>query len=64
MTDITTLMNTYRECSRNLWNVYFAKRENVGGSLDAFDHVGYEGREALLEATGAKIFHDESADQK
>ena len=162
MTDITMLMNTYRECSRNLWNVYFAKRENVGGSLDAFEqirellfdslvvselsyegeaegedippptlkvvpqtrsvilikrlsgpgeagywdqvkdmvvgpeditlafvdyfdfsqvpikdfryclckvlsfpsHVGYEGREALLEATSAKVFHDESADQK
>ncbi len=162
MTDITILMNAYRECSRNLWNVYFAKRENVGGSLDAFEqirellfdslvvselsyegeaegedippptlkvvpqtrsvilikrlsgpgeagywdqekdmvvgpdditlafvdyfdfsqvpvkdfryclckvlsfpsHVGYEGREALLEATSAKVFHDESADQK
>jgi hypothetical protein len=162
MTDITALMNTYRECSRNLWNVYFAQREDVGGSLDAFEqirellfdslvvselsyegeakgedippptlkvvpqtrsailikrlsgpgeagywdqekdmvvgpgditlafvdyfdfsqvpvkdfryclckvlsfpsHVGYEGREALLEATGVKVFHDESADQK
>jgi len=162
MRDITELMNAYRECSRNLWNVYFAERENVGGSLDAFEqirellfdslvvselsyegeaegedipppvlkvvpqassmilirrlrglgearywdqvkdmvvgpdditlafvdffdfsqvaikdfhyylckilsfprHADYEGREALLQATDAKIFHDESADQK
>jgi hypothetical protein len=39
MRDITELMNAYRECSRNLWNVYFAKRENVSGSLDAFEHI-------------------------
>ena len=39
MRDITELMNAYRECSRNLWNVYFAKRENVGGSLDAFGQI-------------------------
>ncbi len=39
MRDITELMNAYRECSRNLWNVYFAKRENVGGSLDAFEQI-------------------------
>lgn len=162
MRDITELMNAYRECSRNLWNVYFSKRENIGGSLDAFErlrellfdslvmcelsyegdgegedipppvlkvvpresslilikrltgpgeagywdqekdlavgpeditllfidyfdfsqvpikdfhyflckildfpaHVPYEGREALLQVTDAKVFHDESADQK
>jgi hypothetical protein len=162
MRDITELMSAYRECSRNLWNVYFAKQENVGGSLDAFgqirellfeslvvsalsyegeaegedipppvlkvvpeesllilikrltgpgeggywdqekdmvvgpgditlafvdyfdfyevpikdfhyylckilsfpSHAGYEGREALLQVTGAKVFHDEHADQK
>ena len=46
MTDITILMNAYRECSRNLWNVYFAKRENVGGSLDAFEQV----RELLFDS--------------
>jgi hypothetical protein len=39
MRDITDLMNAYRECSRNLWNVYFSKRENVGGSLDAFEQI-------------------------
>ena len=39
MRDITELMNVYRECSRNLWNVYFAKRENIGGSLDAFGQI-------------------------
>lgn len=37
--DITELMNAYRECSRNLWNVYFSRRENVGGSLDAFEQI-------------------------
>jgi hypothetical protein len=46
MRDITELMNAYRECSRNLWNVYFAKRENVGGSLDAFGQI----RELLFHA--------------
>jgi hypothetical protein len=162
MRDITDLMNACRECSRNLWNVYFAKREHIGGSLDAFEqirellfdslvvselsyegvaegddipppslkvvpqasslilikrlsepgeagywdqekdmvvgpddialafvdffdfyqvpikdlhyylckilsfpsHVAYEGREALLQATDVKVFHDESADQR
>jgi hypothetical protein len=39
MRDITELMNTYRECSRNLWNVYFSRRENIGGSLDAFGQI-------------------------
>ena len=46
MRDVTELMNAYRECSRNLWNVYFAKRENVGGSLDAFGQI----RELLFHA--------------
>jgi hypothetical protein len=46
MRDITELMNSYRECSRNLWNVYFAKRENVGGSLDAFERI----RELLFDS--------------
>lgn len=39
MRDITDLMNTYRECSRNLWNVYFSRRENVGACLDAFGEI-------------------------
>jgi len=46
MRDITELMNAYRESSRNLWNVYFAKRENVGGSLDAFEQI----RELLFDS--------------
>ena len=45
MRDITELMNTYRECSRNLWNVYFSRRENIGGSLDAFEDI----RELLFD---------------
>jgi len=39
MRDITELMNTYRECSRNLWNVYFSKRKDIGGSLDVFEQI-------------------------
>jgi len=39
-------MNTYRECSRNLWNVYFSRRENIGGSLDAFEQI----RELLFDS--------------
>ena len=46
MRDITELMNTYRECSRNLWNVYFSRRENIGGSLDAFEQI----RELLFDS--------------
>ena len=46
MRNITELMNAYRECSRNLWNVYFAKRENIGGSLDAFEQI----RELLFDS--------------
>jgi hypothetical protein len=159
MRDITELMNAYRECSRNLWNVYFSKRKDIGDALDVFEqirellfdslvlselsyegeaegedipppalkvvpqrslilirrltesggywdqekdmivgpdditlafvdyfdffqppskdfryylckilgfpsHADYEGREALLEVSGAKVFHDEQADQR
>lgn len=39
MRDITELMSTYRECSRNLWNVYFSRREDIGSSLDAFEQI-------------------------
>jgi hypothetical protein len=39
MRDITDLMNAYRECSRNLWNVYYSGRSNIGASLDAFGHI-------------------------
>src|SRR3981189_3090988 len=39
MRDITELMNTYRECSRNLWNVYFSKRKDIGNSLDVFKQI-------------------------
>ncbi len=37
--DITGLMNAYRECARNLWNVYFSGRANIGASLDAFGQM-------------------------
>jgi hypothetical protein len=80
MRDITELMNSYRKCSRNLWNVYFSKRKDIGDALDVFEQIrellfdsvvlselSYEGesegREALLEVSGAKVFHDESAEK-
>lgn len=44
--DITQLMTAYRECSRNLWNVYFSEREDIGGSLDTFGQI----RELLFDA--------------
>jgi hypothetical protein len=46
MRDITELMNTYRECSRNLWNVYFSKRKDIGGALDVFEQI----RELLFDS--------------
>ena len=39
MKDITKLMNAYRECARNLWNVYYAGRQDFGASLDAFEEI-------------------------
>lgn len=29
MRDLTDMMNSYRECSRHLWNVYFGTQENT-----------------------------------
>jgi hypothetical protein len=46
MRDITELMNAYRECSRNLWNVYFSKRKDIGDALDVFEQV----RELLFDS--------------
>ena len=46
MRDITELMNTYRECSRNLWNVYFSKRKDIGDALDVFEQI----RELLFDS--------------
>jgi hypothetical protein len=39
MQDITDLMNSYKECARNLWNVYFSRRPNYGTSEDAFGDI-------------------------
>ena len=46
MRDITELMNAYRECSRNLWNVYFSKRKDIGDALDVFGQI----RELLFDS--------------
>jgi hypothetical protein len=46
MRDITELMNTYRECSRNLWNAYFSSRENTGAPEDTYQQI----RRLLFEA--------------
>lgn len=39
MRDVTELMNAYRECARNLWNVYYSRRADVGASLDDFSQL-------------------------
>jgi len=59
MRDITELMNVYRECSRNLWNVYFSKRENVGVCLDAFEQI----RELLFDSIVASELTYEEEDK-
>lgn len=46
MRDVTELMNSYRECSRNLWNVYFSKRKEIGEALDIFEQI----RELLFDS--------------
>lgn len=46
MRDVTELMNAYRECARNLWNVYLSRRTDIGTSLDAFGQI----RETLFDA--------------
>lgn len=46
MRDITVLMNSYRECSRNLWNAYFSSLENTGAPEDAYQRI----RRLLFEA--------------
>jgi hypothetical protein len=39
MTDITSLMNTYRECARNLWNAYFSSREFTWDLHDEYENI-------------------------
>jgi hypothetical protein len=59
MRDITDLMNAYRECSRNLWNVYFSSRENIGGALDSFGQI----RDLLFTALVVdQLFYEGSAE--
>lgn len=61
MRDITELMSAYRECSRNLWNVYFSKRANVGGSLDSFEEI----RRLLFDSlVVSELFYEGEAEDK
>jgi hypothetical protein len=46
MTDITPLMNRYRECSRNLWNAYFSSREFTWDLHEEYESI----RKLLFEA--------------
>jgi hypothetical protein len=46
MKDITPLMNTYRECSRNLWNAYFSLKEFSWDLHDEYEDI----RKLLFEA--------------
>lgn len=39
-------MSAYRECSRNLWNVYFSARKDVGAAQDVFERI----RELLFDS--------------
>src|SRR5580693_8657049 len=58
MRDITELMNSYRECSRNLWNVYFSKRKDVGDALDVFEQI----RELLFDSIVlSELFYEGAA---
>lgn len=50
MRDITELMNTYRECARNLWNVYFSKLPDVGETQDAFEHIRTSLFDSLIDS--------------
>jgi hypothetical protein len=45
-TDVTELMNAYRECARNVWNVYLSRRTDIGVALDAFGEI----QETLFDA--------------
>lgn len=37
MRDITKIMNRYRECIRNLWNIYFLEQTSQGDDWDRYD---------------------------
>jgi len=37
MRDITEIMNRYRECTRNLWNIYFLEQISQGDEWDLCD---------------------------
>lgn len=39
MADITDLMNSYRECSRHLWNAYFGKLENTADLVSQYEEI-------------------------
>src|SRR5437588_4757579 len=59
MRDITELMNAYRECSRNLWNVYFSRRANIGAALDAFGEI----RDLLFDSlVVSELFYEGEAE--
>ena len=37
MKDVTQILNKYRECIRNLWNIYFITHASPVGAWDVFD---------------------------
>ena len=52
-------MNAYRECSRNLWNVYFSGRVDIGSSLDTFEHI----RKVLFDSlVVSELFYEGEAE--
>jgi hypothetical protein len=59
MRDVTELFNAYRECARNLWNVYLSRRTDIGASLDAFGQI----REVLFDALVTDELCEEGKDR-
>lgn len=61
MRDITEQMGAYRECARNLWNVYFSRRANIGGSLDAFEQI----RALLFDSlVASELFYEDGGKEE
>lgn len=50
MQDVTDLMNSYRECSRNLWNTYFGTVKDPWALASVYDQI----RKLLFEALVAR----------
>lgn len=59
MRDVTELFNAYRECARNVWNVYLSRRTDISASLDAFGQI----RDVLFDALVTDELCEEGEDR-